>query len=59
VYRKEGMKRAKVRRGKIRRARTFSEFVHPLTSAYVYLSGNRVRANPSSSAAIKLPFPTV
>jgi len=36
----------------------FSELARPLTSAYVCLSGHRVRAHPASSAAIKLPFPT-
>jgi len=41
---------------KTRGVKTLSE--RPLTSAYVYLSGHRVRAHPVSSAAIKLPFPT-
>ena len=41
-----------------RGVKKISELARPLTSAYVYLSGHRVRAHPASSAAIKLPFPT-
>jgi len=44
---------------KTRGVKTFSELAPPMTSAYVYLSGHTVRAHPASSAAIKLPFPTM
>ena len=60
MYRKKGVKRGKVRRKeKTRGVKTFSEPARPRTSAYVCLGRHRVRAHPASSAAIKLPFPTV
>jgi len=46
-----------VKERKTKGVKTFSELARPLTGAYVYLCGHRVRAHPASSAAIKLPFP--
>jgi len=52
----EGRKGVKER--KTSGLKPFSELARPLTSAYVWLCGRRVRAHPASSAAIKLPSPT-
>jgi len=43
VYREGGVKGAKVSRKEKQGVKTFSELGRPLTSAYAYLSGQRVR----------------
>jgi len=60
VYRQEGVKQGKVivEGKKNKWGENISELARPLTSAYVFPRGHRVRAHSASSAAIKLPFPT-